>query len=108
MSSASGDSLSQGCMNDLPADLRDGSISLADYLLHSTQELKAITERVGRGETIERPTRDWMLLQVDFIVETVGNETLDLADGMRSNLLQLLLAIANLNEMIRRQTSLQL
>jgi hypothetical protein len=47
-----------------------------------------------------------MLDQVDFIVEAIGNETLELGDEMRSNLLQLLLALANLNEQIRRQTPL--
>ena len=46
-----------------------------------------------------------MLEQVDFIVETIGDESLDVGDEMRSNLLQLLLSIANLNEQIRSQTS---
>jgi flagellar biosynthesis regulator FlaF len=45
---------------------------------------------------------------VDFIVETIGNESPELSDELRSNLLQLLLAIANLNEQIRRQASLAL
>jgi flagellar biosynthesis regulator FlaF len=49
-----------------------------------------------------------MLAQVDFIVETIGSENLELDDEMRSNLLQLLLAIANLNEQIRHQASLAL
>ncbi len=49
-----------------------------------------------------------MLTQVDFIVETIGNENPELDDQMRSNLLQLLLAIANLNEQIRHQASLGL
>ena len=47
-----------------------------------------------------------MLDQVDFIVEIIGNEDLELGDEMRSNLLQLLLGIANLNEQIRSQGSL--
>ena len=67
-----------------------------------------INELVSLGEAVDRDSRDWMLAQVDFIVEAIGNESLELGDEMRSNLLQLLLAIANLNEQIRRQASLGL
>jgi hypothetical protein len=46
-----------------------------------------------------------MLAQVDYIVETMGNDALEISDEMRSNMLQLLLAIANLNEQIRQGSS---
>jgi hypothetical protein len=99
---------SQGCVIDLHTSLDEGGAHLEDYLLKSTQELDAITELVRLGEVVDRDTRDWMLNQVDSIVEAIGNERLELSDEMRSNLLQLLLALANLNEQIRRQTSLNL
>src|ERR1700686_2425602 len=101
-------SYSQGSMIDLPSNFGEGGPQLDSYLLKSTQELDAITELVSRGEVVDRDSRDWMLDQVDFIVETIGNESLELGPEMRANLLQLLLAIANLNEQIRRQTSLGL
>jgi hypothetical protein len=44
-----------------------------------------------------------MLSQVDFIVESLGTESGELDDSLRSSLLQLILAIANLNEQIRSE-----
>ena len=81
---------------------------LRDYLQSSMQELATITERVSRGEMVDFATHHWMLDQVDYIVEMIGDESLELDDELRSNLLQLLLSIANLNEQIRRQGSLGL
>ena len=106
MTTPSRNSYSEQSVIELPTSFAEGGPSLDSYLLDSTQELNAITELVSRGETVDRDARDWMLAQVDFIVETIGNESLELGDEMRSNLLQLLLAIANLNEQIRHQASL--
>ena len=108
MTTPSRNSYSEGSVIELPTSLGEGGPSLDDYLLNSTQELNTIAELVSRGEVVDRGSRDWILAQVDFIVETIGNESLELGDEMRSNLLQLLLAIANLNEQIRRQASLAL
>jgi len=93
---------------DLDAPTIGTSPQLDDYLASAMEELQAMTERVNRGESMEHGSRDWLLNQVDFIVEVIGNESLALSDDMRSNLLQLLLAIANLNEQIRHQASLSL
>jgi hypothetical protein len=83
----------------------DGSrLRLDKYLEETTQELNTLTGLVSQGETIDHGSHDWMLAQVDFIVDTIGNESLELDNKMRSDLLQLLLAIANLNEQIRRQS----
>lgn len=108
MTIPSRNSYSEKSVIELPASLGDAGPSLDCYLADSTQELNAISELVSRGEIAGRDSRDWMLAQVDFIVETIGSENLELDDEMRSNLLQLLLAIANLNEQIRHQASLAL
>jgi hypothetical protein len=108
MTTPSRNSYSERSVIELPTSFGEGGPSLDSYLVDSTQELNAITELVSRGETADRDARDWMLAQVDFIVETIGSENLELGDEMRSNLLQLLLAIANLNEQIRHQASLAL
>jgi hypothetical protein len=96
---------SQGSVINLLASAIKGGQGLENYLLNSTEKLNALTEFVSRGEVVDRDSRDWMLAQVDFVVDTIGNEGLDLSDETRSNLLQLLLALANLNEQIRRQAS---
>ena len=107
MATPSGNGHSQGSVIDLHTDLSGGVLNLDNYLAESTQELNAITEIVNLGEMVDHNSREWMLAQVDFIIETIGNEDLEIGDEMRSNLLQLLLAIANLNEQIRSRTPLE-
>jgi len=86
----------------------EGVLSLEEYVAESTQKLEAFTNQVRRGEALDPDSRDWILDQVNFIVEAVGDDSLDLGGELRSNLLQLLMAIANLNEHIRHQTYLGL
>jgi len=74
---------------------------MQEYLRQSQQRLEAITEMSDRGETIDRGSHDWMLNQVDFIVESLGSDAGELNESLRSNLLQLILAIANLNQQLR-------
>jgi hypothetical protein len=108
MTIPSRDRHTQECVIDLPTGLAVGDLHLDDYLLKSKLELDAIAELADRGLAVDGDSREWMLAQVDFIVETIGNENLELDDVLRSNMLQLLLAIANLNEQIRHQASLAL
>lgn len=88
------------CVIEAPAGVADGT-QLVDYIADATQRLESIEELWARGEAVEADSREWMLGQVDYIVETIGNDEQELGDEMRSNMLQLLLAIANLNEQIR-------
>ncbi len=81
---------------------------IVEYLRMATQKLDAISGSVSRGETVDKDSHQWMLAQVDFLTDSFGNETLELSDEMRSSVLQLVLAIANLNEQIRHRTSLSL
>jgi hypothetical protein len=93
---------------ELSTGLHESGLSLERYVLEANQKLDEITDCVRQGEVVERETRDWMLTQVDFVVETIGDENLQLSEDLRSQLLQLLLAIANLNEHIRREASASL
>ena len=90
----------QGCVIEAPAGVADAA-QLVDYIAESTQRLESIEETWSRGEAVDPDSREWMLGQVDYIVETIGNDDHELGDEMRSNMLQLLLAIANLNEQVR-------
>jgi hypothetical protein len=103
MTTTSDDGYSQACMIEPGASFVGGNVGMKNYLLESTKELNAISGRLSHGEAVDDDTRAWMLAQVDLIVEAIGNENLELGDELRSDLLQLLLAIANLNEQIRRQ-----
>jgi hypothetical protein len=110
MTTPSGNRYLEQSVVELESTFGDGSpnLNLKDYLNSATQELNTLTELANQGEAIGRDSRDWMLAQVDFIVEVIGNDNQELGDEMRSNLLHLLLAIANLNEQIRHQASLSL
>ena len=99
---------SQGSIAGLTAACEEDGPSVDYYFQDATRKLASITDLANRGEVVDRDSRDWMLSQVDFIVDTIGNESLELGDELRSNLLQLLLAIANLNEQIRHHASLNL
>jgi hypothetical protein len=92
---------------DLPSSFDKQRPRLDKYLLESGQKLSAMTDLVNRGEEVDRDLHSWMLAQVDFVVEIVSNESLELGDEMRSHLLQFLLAVANLNEEIRHHASLR-
>ena len=87
----------------LPGTPAQTAANLDIYLAAATAELKGSTQLLELGQPLNRNARDWMLDQVDFIVETIGDESLELDEETRSNLLQLLLAIANLNEQLRQQ-----
>src|SRR5271169_1995438 len=86
---------------------KDGE-QMEEYLLNSAKMLEAITERANRGETIDRDSHNWMLQQVDIVVGSLGSETSEISDEIRSNLLQFVLAIANVNEQIRQRATLNL
>lgn len=82
-----------------------GAPNLDGYLLHSKQELHAIGKTFAQNAAITAASRDWMLAQADYIVETVGDDRVEMSDQMRSDLLQLLLAIADLNEQVRSRAA---
>jgi len=98
----------EGYMVDLHASPDECARRLDGYLAKSKQKLDEIADRVSWGEVVDYETHSWMLDQVDFLVDTIGDERLQLSDEMRSNLLQFLLAIANLNEEIRHKSALGL
>lgn len=108
MNTSTRDSQLETSVLEVSTHIGESAAHLKDYLQDSMQQLATITERVSRGETIDFQTHHWMLDQVDYLVEMMGDESLELDDELRSNLLQLLLSIANLNEQIRRQGSLGL
>jgi hypothetical protein len=105
MRSYNEESAPRPCVLEAPAGAVDAGVEWEDYIADSTQRLESIAEMSAQGEPVDRGSRDWMLAQVDYIVETVGNDDIQMSEDMRSNMLQLLLAIANLNEQIRQESS---
>ncbi|MBZ5641244.1 MAG: hypothetical protein LAO19_00645 [Acidobacteriia bacterium] len=88
------------CKTEVPEGFGDGSLCLQHYVAEATLKLETAKNRFSSGLGVDGASMDWLLAQVDFIVETIGNEDLVLDDFQRSELLELLLGIANLNECI--------
>lgn len=88
------------CKTEVPEGFGDGSLCLQHYVAEATLKLETAKNRFSSGLGVDGESMDWLLAQVDFIVETIGNEDLVLDDFQRSELLELLLGIANLNECI--------
>jgi hypothetical protein len=92
------------CKSEVPQSLASQRLCVDHYLEHAFQKLDQETENSRRGQDVNRGTLDWLLVQVDYIVETVGAEASELDPERHSKLLELLLAIANLNEYTRHQS----
>ena len=96
---------SQGCGTEVPDGFDEGGLCLEHYLAEATQRLDATADSFRCGLGVDNETLGWLLLQVDFVVETIGNEALALSQEEQSKLLELLLGVANLNEYIRHNTA---
>ena len=93
----------RGAVAELPAELDRSGTTLDIYTINSYRKLNDFAQAMEQGVVLGPEARAWMLDQVDFIVEAISDESQNLSDDLRSSLLQLLLAIANLNEQARRQ-----
>src|SRR5271163_3118664 len=89
---------SLGCQVEVPQGFYEKGLCFDHYLDEATEKLDLATLSFRNGEGIDYETLDWLLVQVDFVVETMGDETLSLEDDQQSKLLQLILGIANFNE----------
>lgn len=96
---------SQDCHSEAPEAFGDASLCLEHYVAEATQRLNAAKDSFSIGQGIDGETLDWLLAQVDLVVETIGDETLTLDEEQRSKLLELLLGIANLNECIHHSSA---
>ena len=96
---------SQDCQAEVPETFGDGSICIQHYVAEATFRLEAAKNSFSNGLGIDGDALDWLLAQVDFVVETIGDDNLTLDDYQRSELLELLLGIANLNECIHHSNA---
>lgn len=93
------------CAVELRPARQQSGLALDKYIADANQRLVVISNRVRQEEQVDWEARNWLLSQVEFVVDTLGDEKLQLNEDLQSRLLQLLLAIANLNEEVRRQES---
>ena len=92
------------CKSEVPETLASQRLCVDHYLEHAFRKLDLETENSRRGQDVDQGALDWLLVQVDYIVETVSAESSALDPEKNAKLLELLLAIANLNEYTRHQS----
>jgi hypothetical protein len=95
---------SQDCQGEVPNAIGDNSLCLQHYVAETTQRLGDARDSFRSGFGVDPEEFEWLLAQVDIVVDMIGDESLDLGDEQRTKILDLLLGIANLNEYIRRAT----
>jgi hypothetical protein len=91
----------EGCTVDVPWRLEKEGLCLNHYLEEAFQKLAAEKGALHRGEGVNHNTLDWLLVQMDFAVESLVQEDTNWDSEQRSRLLELLLGVANLNEYVR-------
>ena len=90
-----------GCSEEIPAALETEGLCLQHYLEKAFHNLAAVTLDFQCGRDIDDRAMEWLLSQVDFAVESLGQENAPWTAEQRSLLLELILGIANLNEFMR-------
>jgi len=94
----------EGCTAEIPGVLEKEGLCLRHYLEKAFRELGRATQDFQLGEEVDYHAMDWLLAQVDFVVDWLAEEDTNLDSDQRSQLLELLLGVANLNEYVRHST----
>jgi hypothetical protein len=96
---------SAGCHSELAEGFANIGLCPIHYLGQARERLEKASNRLKCGLGVDAASLGWLLDQVDFIVDLIGSDPQGLTDGQRSELLQLLLSVANLNEEIRQRSA---
>jgi len=96
---------SSGCHSELAEGFAKTGLCPDHYLGQATERLGKASDRLQCGLGVDGESLEWLLDQVDFIVDLIGTDPEGLTDNQRSEFLQLLLSVANLNEEIRQASA---
>lgn len=90
-----------GCRVQVPLVLKAEGLCLNHYLEGAFQKLRATTQDFEAGRDVDYRTMDWLLAQVEFVVDVLAQDDANWDANQRSKLLELLLGVANLSEYVR-------
>ena len=96
----------ESCARKVPVVLEKGSLCPGHYLEEAFGKLALATEHFHRGQDVDYRTLDWLLAQMDFVVESLAEKSATWNSDQRSELLELLLGVSHLNEYVRHSTVL--
>ncbi len=89
------------CRTEVPSGFNDGGLCFEHYLQAAMCKLDTSVSRFRDGRGVDRATLEWLIVQVEFVVEAIDNDASSLTGDQKARLLELLLGIANLTEYIR-------
>ncbi len=92
------------CSQRIPANLSLQGMCLSHYLEQAFTRVSKALEACGRGEPLDNQTTAWLKAQGDFAVQMLASNGLTHTSDERARLLDLLLCLANANELIRQQS----
>ena len=93
-------------MVEIPVVLEIEGLCPKHYLEKAFHKLATATLDVQCGRDLDDDTMEWLLAQVDFVVESLAEEDASWDADQRSKMLELLLGVANLNEYVRHSKTL--
>jgi hypothetical protein len=92
------------CSQRIPANLSLQGMCLSHYLEHAFTRVSKALESCGRGEPLDTLTTAWLKAQGDFAVQMLASGGMTQTSEERARLLDLLLCLANTNELIRQHS----
>ena len=92
------------CNLEVPEGLKNEDRCLDHYIEDAFQKLNQALDSSRNGKGVDHKVLEWLVAQVDCVIETLSGEATTSDPEQHSKLLELLLGIANLNEYVRHQT----
>jgi hypothetical protein len=96
----------ESCTVEVPVALEKEGLCLNHYLEEAFHRLAVAARDFHNGRDVDDQTMGWLLAQVDFAVESLAQEDTNWDSDQRSQLLELVLGVANLNEYVRHSAVL--
>jgi hypothetical protein len=79
-------------------------ICLSHYLEQAFTRVSKAQESCSRGEPLDNQTAAWLKAQGDFAVQMLASSGMTQTSDQRARLLDLLLCLANANELMRQNS----
>jgi hypothetical protein len=93
------------CSKRIPANLSLQGVCLSHYLEQAFTRVSRAVETCDRGESLDNLTAAWLKAQGDFAVQMLASGGMTQTSDERARLLDLLLCLANANELIREHSA---
>ncbi|MCI0624199.1 MAG: hypothetical protein L0387_21570 [Acidobacteria bacterium] len=88
----------------MPAPLAQNVLCLDHYVEKAASDLHAALDLCRQGHPVDSHDLDWLLAGADFAVQTLTQNRIGCSPTQRAKVLELLLALSNLQEYLRHHS----